>query len=148
MKAVIQRAGHSYVAVEGERVGEITRGMVVLLGVAEDDTLEDIEVLAGKMVNLRIFEDQAGKMNRSLLEEEGEILLISQFTLFADTRKGRRPSFIKAGNPEKAREYFQLMKSRLEELGAVVETGVFQADMDVHLVNDGPVTILMDTREH
>lgn len=131
--------------VDQKRVGEINQGLVVFLGVAEEDTPEDLEKMAQKIVNLRIFEDQQGKMNRSLLDLQGEILLVSQFTLFANTRKGRRPSFLGAGNAEKARDYFQKMKDILTELGVQVASGVFQAEMEVHILNDGPVTILLDT---
>ena len=131
--------------VDQKRVGEINQGLLVFLGVAEEDTPEDLEKMAQKIVNLRIFEDQQGKMNRSLLDLQGEILLVSQFTLFANTRKGRRPSFLGAGNAEKARDYFQKMKDILTELGVQVASGVFQAEMEVHILNDGPVTILLDT---
>lgn len=145
MRALLQRSKNSYVMVDQKRVGEINQGLVVFLGVAEEDTPEDLEKMAQKIVNLRIFEDQQGKMNRSLLDLQGEILLVSQFTLFANTRKGRRPSFLGAGNAEKARDYFQKMKDILTELGVQVASGVFQAEMEVHILNDGPVTILLDT---
>lgn len=147
MKVVLQRAKNSFVKVNEEIVGKINKGLVILLGVGEDDTLDDIDLLAKKIVNLRIFEDDEGKMNKSLLDCEGEILLVSQFTLYADTRKGRRPSFIKAGSPIKANEYYELFVEKLREFGVKVETGKFQTDMEVHIVNDGPVTIILDTLE-
>lgn len=147
MKAILQRAKNSYVKINERIVGEINKGLVFFLGVGEDDELEDIDLLVTKIINLRIFEDEKGKMNKSLLDIEGEILLVSQFTLYADTRKGRRPSFIKAADPEKALEYYNIFNNKLKEYGIVVATGVFQADMDVHIINDGPVTIALDTKE-
>lgn len=147
MKVVLQRAKNSFVKVNEEIVGKIDKGLVILLGVGEDDTLDDIDLLTKKVINLRIFEDDEGKMNKSLLDCEGEILLVSQFTLYADTRKGRRPSFIKAGSPIKANEYYELFAEKLREFGVKVETGKFQTDMEVHIINDGPVTIILDTLE-
>ena len=147
MKAILQRAKNSYVKVNEEIVGEINKGLVVFIGVGEDDSLDDIDILANKIINLRIFEDEAGKMNNSLLDINGEILLVSQFTLYADTRKGRRPSFIKAADPDKALEYYNIFKNKLKEYGIIVATGIFQADMDVHILNDGPVTITLDTND-
>lgn len=145
MKIVVQRSKNSHVKVKKEIVGQIDKGLVVLLGVGKNDTLEDIDYLVNKIINLRIFEDDDGKMNRSLLDIEGEILLISQFTLYADTRKGRRPSFINAGSPEKANEYYEIFKNKLIELGIITQTGIFQSDMEVNIINDGPVTIIIDT---
>ena len=145
MRIIAQRAKNSFVTIEGETVGSIESGLVLLLGVGREDTEEDIDFLVGKVVNLRIFEDGEGKMNESLLETGGEILLVSQFTLYGDTRKGRRPSFIQAAPPEKAKAFYELFRDKLEALDVRVATGVFQADMEVHIVNDGPVTILLDT---
>ena len=145
MRIIAQRAKNSFVTIDGETVGSIESGLVLLLGVGREDTEEDIDFLVGKVVNLRIFEDGEGKMNESLLETGGEILLVSQFTLYGDTRKGRRPSFIQAAPPEKAKAFYELFRDKLEALDVRVATGVFQADMEVHIVNDGPVTILLDT---
>lgn len=145
MRIIAQRAKNSFVTIEGDTVGSIESGLVLLLGVGREDTEEDIDFLVGKVVNLRIFEDGEGKMNESLLETGGEILLVSQFTLYGDTRKGRRPSFIQAAPPEKAKAFYELFRDKLEALDVRVATGVFQADMEVHIVNDGPVTILLDT---
>lgn len=145
MRIIAQRAKNSFVTINGEAVGSIEGGLVLLLGVGREDTEEDIDFLVGKVVNLRIFEDGEGKMNESLLETGGEILLVSQFTLYGDTRKGRRPSFIQAAAPEKAKAFYELFRDKLEALDVRVATGVFQADMEVHIVNDGPVTILLDT---
>lgn len=147
MKAVLQRVSSARVEVEGETVGEISRGVLALLGVAREDEGEDAAWMAEKIVGLRIFEDGAGKMNRSLLEVEGALLAVSQFTLLGDSRKGRRPSFIAAAPPERAEELYRSFVSKARSLGARTETGRFQAHMRVHLVNDGPVTILLDSRE-
>ena len=147
MKAVLQRVSSARVEVEGETVGEISRGVLVLLGVAREDEGEDAAWMAEKIVGLRIFEDDAGKMNRSLLEVEGALLAVSQFTLLGDSRKGRRPSFIAAAPPERAEELYRSFVSKTRSLGARTETGRFQMHMRVHLVNDGPVTILLDSRE-
>jgi D-tyrosyl-tRNA(Tyr) deacylase len=147
MKAVLQRVSSARVEVDGETVGEIARGVLVLLGVAREDEGEDAAWMAEKIVGLRIFEDDAGKMNRSLLEVEGALLAVSQFTLLGDSRKGRRPSFIAAAPPERAEELYRSFVSKTRSLGARTETGRFQAHMRVHLVNDGPVTILLDSRE-
>lgn len=147
MKGILQRSGKSFVTVDNSKVGEIEKGLVVFLGVGEEDSLEDIDLLVNKIINLRIFEDEEGKMNKSLLDIKGEILLISQFTLYADTRKGRRPSFIKAADPKKALEYYNIFSSKLREVPVAVATGIFQADMEVHILNDGPVTIALDTDE-
>ena len=146
MKAVIQRVSGASVKVDGNVVGEIGSGYMILLGAAEGDTEEDIEVLAKKTVNLRVFTDSEDKMNLSLLDIDGEALVISQFTLCADVKKGNRPSFIKAMEPQKASEYYDKYCDLLKELGVKrVEKGIFGADMKVSLVNDGPVTILYDT---
>ncbi len=146
MKAVIQRVSEASVEVDGKVVGEIGKGFMILLGAAEGDTEEDLLTLAKKTVNLRIFTDEDDKMNLSLLDTGGEALVISQFTLCADVKKGNRPSFIKAMEPQKASEYYDRYCDLLKELGVKrVEKGIFGADMKVSLVNDGPVTILYDT---
>lgn len=147
MKAVIQRVSTASVTVLGKVHGQIGNGLLVLLGIEDADTLDDIEWLSGKIVNLRIFNDQAGVMNVSLKENGGDILLVSQFTLHASTRKGNRPSYIKASKPEIAVPLYEKMISRLAiDLGKQIYTGVFGADMKVELLNDGPVTIVIDTK--
>lgn len=146
MKAVIQRVSGASVTVDGEVVGKIDKGFMILFGAAEGDTREDIDILAKKTVNLRVFTDSDDKMNLSLLDIDGEALVVSQFTLCADLKKGNRPSFINAMKPEMASEYYEEYCKRLQELGIKkVEKGIFGADMQVSLVNDGPVTILYDT---
>ena len=146
MKAVIQRVSEASVKVDGKIVGEIGKGFMILFGAAEGDTEIDIETLAKKTVNLRVFKDDEDKMNLSLLDIGGEALVISQFTLCADVKKGNRPSFINAMKPEQASEYYDKYCEKLKELGVKrVEKGIFGADMKVSLVNDGPVTILYDT---
>jgi len=147
MRAVVQRVTSGSVEVVGNTAGEIGAGLVVLLGVARDDTAEDADYLADKTVNLRIFADEEGKMNRSLLDTGDAMLVVSQFTLYGDTRKGRRPSYIEAAEPEKANALYQYFVKRVRELGVTVETGIFQAMMKVSLVNDGPVTILLDSKK-
>ena len=147
MRAVVQRVTDARVEVAGETVGEIGAGFLVLLGVARDDANTDADYLAEKISNLRVFEDDEGKMNRSLLEAGGAMLAVSQFTLYGDTRKGRRPSFIEAADPVKANALYEHFVARARALGVKVETGVFQAMMKVSLVNDGPVTILLDSRK-
>ena len=146
MKAVIQRVSEASVKVDGEVVGEVGKGFMILLGAAEGDTDEDVLTLAKKTVNLRVFKDSEDKMNLSLLDIDGEALVISQFTLCADVKKGNRPSFIKAMEPQKASEYYDRYCELLGELGVKkVAKGIFGADMKVSLLNDGPVTILYDT---
>lgn len=146
MKAAIQRVSNASVTVEGKIVGQCNQGYMILFGAVEGDTLEDVEILAQKTVNLRIFCDENDKMNKSILDIDGEILAISQFTLAADVKKGNRPSFIKALNPDLAEEYYDIFCEKLKELGVKrVEKGVFGGDMKVSLTNDGPVTILYDT---
>ncbi len=147
MKSVVQRVSSARVEVDGETIGEIARGLVVLLGVAKDDAETDAAWMAEKVVGLRIFGDDEGKMNRSLMDVEGSLLAVSQFTLLGDSRKGRRPSFIAAAPPEAAESLYRSFVEKARSLGARTETGKFQAHMAVHLVNDGPVTILLDSRE-
>jgi D-tyrosyl-tRNA(Tyr) deacylase len=147
MRAVVQRVTEARVEVAGEPVGEIGAGLLVLLGVARDDTPDDADYLADKIVNLRIFDDDEGKMNRSLLESGGSILVVSQFTLYGDVRRGRRPSYSDAAEPEKANLLYEYFVERERSFGVRVETGIFQAMMKVSLTNDGPVTILLDSRK-
>jgi len=147
MRAVVQRVREASVAVEGRVVGRIGRGLLVLLGVGTGDCEKDAEQLVDKTANLRIFPDEAGAMNRSLLESGGDLLLVSQFTLYGDARKGRRPSFIDAAAPEEANRLYRHCVERARALGLRVEEGVFRAMMEVALVNDGPVTILLDSRK-
>lgn len=147
MRAVIQRARNARVTVEQKVIGQIDHGFVILLGVTHEDTEKDIDTLVNKIIHLRIFEDEEGKMNRSLLDTKGSILSISQFTLYADTRKGRRPSFVKAAKPDYADELYQLFNRKLKEAGVHVETGKFGAMMDVQLTNVGPVTIILETKD-
>jgi D-aminoacyl-tRNA deacylase len=145
MRAVIQRVSRAQVRVEGQMVGEIGKGILLLLGVGKGDTQPQADSLLEKLVNLRIFEDEAGKMNRSLLDAGGALMVISQFTLYADCRKGRRPSFTDAGSPEEARTLYEYFIHQAGSRGLMVASGVFQASMEVELVNFGPVTILLDS---
>ena len=145
MRAVIQRVKESKVEVKGAIVGHIGAGFLVLLGIGQDDTEEDAGYLAEKILNLRIFPDEKGNMNLSLLDTDLEILVVSQFTLWGDCRKGRRPSFSKAAKPEKAEKLYEFFVTLLKNRGVRVDTGIFQEMMDVHLINDGPVTILLDS---
>lgn len=148
MRAVIQRVTEASCTVEGETTGAIQQGLLVLLGVEENDTPADIEWLAQKIVNMRIFNDEEGKMNRSVMDIQGAILLISQFTLFASTKKGNRPGFTRAARPDTAVPLYEEMKATLSKLtGKPTATGIFGADMKISLVNDGPVTIMMDTQD-
>ncbi|WP_339711823.1 D-aminoacyl-tRNA deacylase [uncultured Kriegella sp.] len=147
MRAVIQRVSRASVTVDGKIVSEITKGLLILLGVEDADDLQDIEWLSRKVVNLRIFNDAEGVMNRSLLQEQGNALVVSQFTLHAATKKGNRPSYIKAAKPDVAVPMYQNFVKQLEnDLGKKVGTGIFGADMKVDLLNDGPVTIIIDTK--
>jgi D-tyrosyl-tRNA(Tyr) deacylase len=147
MRAVIQRVSKASVTIDGNIHSQINEGLLVLLGVEDADTMEDIEWLSNKIVNLRIFNDENGVMNVSVNEQDGEILLISQFTLHASTRKGNRPSYIKASKPEIAIPIYEKMIKQLSaDLGKTIKTGEFGADMKVELLNDGPVTIVMDTK--
>ncbi|MGE0083632.1 MAG: D-aminoacyl-tRNA deacylase [Desulfococcaceae bacterium] len=145
MKAVVQRVKENSVTVEGKRISSIGKGLLVLLGVAEGDGEKEALYLADKIANLRIFEDENGKMNRSLLDIHGEMLVVSQFTLLGDCRKGRRPSFIQAAGPEKANELYQYFVAKIREMGVSVQTGQFRAMMDVALINDGPVTLIVES---
>ncbi len=147
MRAVIQRVIHSSVIIDGEVHASIGHGLLVLLGIEDADSEEDINWLSGKIVNLRIFDDEAGVMNESVKEKNGGILLVSQFTLHGSTKKGNRPSYIKAGKPEIAIPIYEKMIRQLsDDLGKEIKTGIFGADMKVELLNDGPVTILIDTK--
>jgi D-tyrosyl-tRNA(Tyr) deacylase len=145
MKAVIQRVKQSSVSVDGKIVGSIQRGMLILLGVSQEDRESHADYLADKIANLRIFEDAAGKMNLSLPDTGGEALVVSQFTLLGDCRKGRRPSFINAAPPEKANHLYEYFTQKLRDKGIPVQTGIFRAMMDVSLVNDGPVTLIVES---
>ncbi len=145
MRAVLQRVRRAAVRVEGATVGEIGPGLLILLGVGRDDTPETARALAEKAANLRLFDDAEGRMNRSLLETGGASLCVSQFTLYGDCRKGRRPSFDQAAAPEEARLLYETFVESMRALDVHVETGQFQARMDVELVNDGPVTLLLDS---
>ena len=147
MRAVIQRVTRASVAVDGRVAGEIGAGLLVLLGVSRTDNPESAAYLAEKIANLRIFSDPAGKMNLSLLGMGGSALVVSQFTLYGDTRGGRRPSFIQAAPPEEASRLYEEFVRSMRSLGVLVETGVFQAHMQVELINDGPVTILLDSEK-
>jgi D-tyrosyl-tRNA(Tyr) deacylase len=145
MRAVVQRVSRAKVTVEGRVTGEIGPGLMILLGVGKEDTSQVAVAMAEKVANLRIFEDEQGKMNRSLLEVKGSALVVSQFTLYGDARGQRRPSYIAAGPPELAKRLYEEFSEALRKLGIVVGNGVFQAMMSVELVNEGPVTILIDS---
>src|SRR5580704_18135135 len=145
MRIVLQRVTRAHVEVAGETVGSIGAGLVILLGVTHRDTREDADYLASKVIQLRIFPDDARRMNRSLLDSGGALLVVSQFTLYGDCRKGRRPGFDQAAAPEHARELYEYFVQRLKSSNVKVETGIFQAEMEVHLVNDGPATFILDS---
>jgi D-aminoacyl-tRNA deacylase len=147
VRAVIQRVSSARVLIEGKEHSRIGAGMLVLLGVEKEDTTEDAQLLARRIVELRIFEDEAGKMNRSIGDKSGQILAVSQFTLLGDCRKGRRPSFDPAAPPDIARTLYEQFVKELDTLGVPVATGVFQAMMDVELTNQGPVTFILDSRK-
>ena len=147
MRAVIQRVKSASVTVEGKVVSEIRKGLLIFLGVAQEDTTADVNYMASKIVNLRIFEDDEGRMNLSILDVGGEALVVSQFTLCGDCRKGRRPSFIAAARPEKADPLYQAFMDEISRLGVPVKAGIFQAMMDVELINDGPVTMMLDSNK-
>ena len=146
MIALLQRVSEAKVTVDDKIAGEIGSGLLIFLGVFQNDTLEDTKFLTNKIVHLRIFDDDAGKMNRSLLDVEGAVLVVSQFTLCADTKKGRRPSFIKAAQPKLGEKIYNNFIQDLKKRGVSVATGIFGAKMDVQLVNDGPVTFLLDSK--
>ena len=148
MRAVVQRVKEARVDVDGRTVGEIAAGLLVFLGVGHGDSEKDCETLAGKIVHLRIFSDEQGLMNRSVLETGGSVLVVSQFTLWGDCLKGRRPSFTRAAPSEKARGLYEHFARLMRERGLTVATGTFQEMMEVHLVNDGPVTLLLDTEKN
>lgn len=147
MRFVIQRVQHAEVKVDGEQIGTIGKGFLVLIGVAESDTKEIADKMIKKLLGLRIFEDADGKTNLDLNAVNGELLLVSQFTLYADCRKGNRPSFVKAGNPQMAEEMYEYILKQCREAGYPVQHGIFGADMKVSLLNDGPFTILLDSEE-
>ena len=147
MRAIIQRVKSASVTVEGTVVSEIQVGLLVFLGVAQEDTSADVDYMASKIANLRIFEDDEGRMNLSVLDVGGEALVVSQFTLYGDCRKGRRPSFIHAARPEKADPLYQAFMDEISRLGVPVKAGIFQAMMDVELINDGPVTMMLDSNK-
>ncbi len=148
MKAVIQRVNRARVHVEGQQIAQIAEGLLILLGIEKQDSMADAEYLAVKSVGLRIFNDDTGKMNLSLLETGGAALIVSQFTLLGDCRKGRRPGFSQAALPAQAIPLYQHFIEQLRQLGIQVETGQFQADMQVELINDGPVTLLLNSQKH
>jgi D-aminoacyl-tRNA deacylase len=147
MRAVIQRVNKASVEVAGKITGQIEAGLVVLLGVSQDDRKVDADYLADKIINLRVFNDEQGKMNLSLAETGGALLVVSQFTLLGDARKGRRPSYIEAAAPELANSLYEYFVARVRGKGIEVETGIFQAMMQVSFINDGPVTILLDSKK-
>jgi D-aminoacyl-tRNA deacylase len=145
MRIVLQRVTRAHVEIASETVGSIGTGLVILLGVTHQDTREDADYLASKVIQLRIFPDEAGRMNRSLLDTGGALLVVSQFTLYGDCRKGRRPGFDQAAAPDHARSLYDYFVQQLKSSNVTVATGVFQADMQIHLVNDGPVTFVLDS---
>jgi D-tyrosyl-tRNA(Tyr) deacylase len=145
VRLVLQRVKEARVDVDGKTVGSISNGLLILLGVASTDTRKDVDYLADKVINLRIFPDAERRMNRSILEVGGSLLVVSQFTLYGDCNKGRRPSFDQAAPPEQARALYEYFIERLTSRNIIVQTGVFQAEMQVHLVNDGPVTFVLDS---
>lgn len=145
MRCVVQRVKRASVTVDGQVIGAIGQGLMVLIGVHQDDIAQDVRYMAEKLPHLRIFEDDAGKMNLSLLDIGGSLLAVSQFTLFGDARKGRRPDFFSAAKPEQANALYEQLVDALRQAGLRVETGRFRAEMSVELVNDGPVTILLDS---
>ena len=147
MKFVIQRVSHASVTVDNNMIGKINRGFLVLIGIGSEDTRKEADLLIRKMCGLRIFEDMDGKTNLALKDVNGEVLLISQFTLYSNCRKGNRPSFIEAGNPQKANELYEYIIAECKKQLPVVETGSFGADMKVELLNDGPFTIILDSSE-
>ncbi len=147
MRVVLQRVNRASVSVDGKLISEIGQGLLVLLGVCDDDTNADLNYMADKITGLRIFEDENGKMNLSIEDIKGEILVVSQFTLFGDCRKGKRPSFSSAGKPDYANEMYEKFIDKMKERGLNVGHGIFGADMKVDLLNDGPVTLLLDSKK-
>ena len=147
MKALIQRVSSARVEIDLSITGEIEHGFLILLGVEEEDSKEDLDYIVKKIIGLRVFSDSADKMNLSIQQVNGSLLIVSQFTLLADTRKGNRPSFNKAANPSKGLEYYELAVEKFKQSGIPVKTGIFGAKMDVSLVNNGPVTILLDSKD-
>jgi D-aminoacyl-tRNA deacylase len=147
LRAVVQRVNASSVIVDDKIVGSINKGFNVLLGISKEDTMEDVKYLSDKILNLRVFEDEVGKLNKSLLEVGGELLVVSQFTLYGDCRKGRRPNFMEALSGEKAEELYEAFTSECKKTLGKVETGVFGADMKVLIENDGPVTLLIESKK-
>ena len=147
LRAVVQRVINARVTVADEIVGQIDSGLLVLVAAGSQDTEQDVEYIAKKLVGLRIFSDEHGAMNLSVLDVQGAILSVSQFTLYGDCKRGRRPSFVRAAPPDRARQLYLQLNKRLEDLGVMVETGQFQADMKVSLTNDGPVTIVFDSEK-
>lgn len=147
MRVVVQRAKKARVTVDGEIVGQIEYGLMLLVGIKHDDSKEDVTYTADKVANLRIFEDEQGKMNRSLLDVNGQVLSVSQFTLYGDCRKGRRPNFMDAARPEEANELYEAFNEELRNKGIIVETGKFGEMMDVTFTNDGPVTLIVESRQ-
>lgn len=146
MRVVIQRSKQASVTVDGEVTGAIEKGYVLLVGITHTDTIEEVKYVAKKVAEIRLWEDEDGKMNHSILEHGGDILSVSQFTLYAETKKGRRPSFIEAARPEVALPLWETFNDCLRELGLKVETGIFGAMMDVSLINDGPVTVIVESK--
>ncbi|BDH62406.1 D-aminoacyl-tRNA deacylase [Lysinibacillus sp. PLM2] len=146
MRVVIQRSKQASVTVNGEVTGAIENGYVLLVGLTHSDTIEDVKYVAKKVSEIRLWEDEEGKMNHSILEHGGDILSVSQFTLYAETKKGRRPSFVEAARPESALPLWEAFNEELKALGLKVETGIFGAMMDVSLINDGPVTIIVESK--
>ena len=146
MRAIIQRVTEARVEVEGEVIGQIGHGVLVLLGAGKEDSARDMEYLVEKILSLRIFQDEAGKMNLSVTDIGGEVLVVSQFTLYGDCRKGRRPSFDKAAPVELAEDLYEMFVQRIRDFGVPVQTGKFRTMMDVHLVNSGPVTLMLDSK--
>ena len=146
MRAVVQKVSSSKVTVDGEVIGQINQGLLVLLGVTHDDTSKDVDYMVDKVTNLRIFEDENDKMNLSLKDVNGELLIVSQFTLYANCKEGNRPSFVEAAKPDIAIPLYEYFVSECKKIIPVVETGIFGADMKVDLLNDGPVTIIMDSK--
>lgn len=147
MRAVLQRVQQGSVSVEGDKIGSIAKGLVILLGIGQDDSEVDMDYLVDKIVNLRIFTDVEGKLNLSAIDVKAEVLIISQFTLFGDCRKGRRPSFSSAASPDKAKELYEQFIAKVQTKGLKVATGKFQAEMLVEIHNHGPVTLLLDSKK-